>query len=79
MPKDTNLRPEYGSFAELEAACEVFMAEVNSRVHRATLEIPKEMLDVIERHRLHPVPAVPVTASFGQARQVPPNTGDDHV
>jgi hypothetical protein len=47
---------------------------VNSRVHRATLEIPKDMLRVIERPRLHPVPATPVTASFGQTRQVPPNT-----
>ncbi len=74
VPKDTNLLPEYRSFAELEAACEAFMEEVNSRVHRATLEIPKDMLRVLERPRLHPVPATPVTASFGQTRQVPPNT-----
>ncbi len=26
VPNDTNLRPEYGSFAELEQACEEFMA-----------------------------------------------------
>ncbi len=74
VPKDTNLRPEYASFAELEAACEAFMEEVNSRVHRATLEIPKDMLKLIEQPKLHPVPAVPVTASFGHVRQVPPNT-----
>ncbi len=74
VPKDTNLRPEYGSFAELETACEAFMEDVNSRVHRATLEIPNEMLTSIERHRLHQVPVSPVTASFGQVRQVPPNT-----
>lgn len=73
VPKDTNLLPEYGSFAELEAACEAFMEEVNSRVHRATLEIPKDMLRVLEQPRLHPVPATPVTASFGHTRQVPPN------
>ncbi|WP_449372670.1 IS21 family transposase [Arthrobacter psychrolactophilus] len=74
VPKETNLRPEYGSFAELEAACEAFMEDVNSSVHRATLEIPKNMLRHLEQPKLHPVPAVPVTASFGQARQVPPNT-----
>lgn len=49
------------------------MEEVNSRVHRATLEIPQEILRVLERPRLHPVPATPVTASFVQTRQVPPN------
>ena len=74
VPKETNLLPEYASFAELEAACEAFMEDVNSSVHRATLEIPKDMLRLHEQPRLHPVPAVPVTASFGQARQVPPNT-----
>lgn len=74
VPKDTNLRPEYGSFAELEEACEAFMEDVNSSVHRATLEIPKDMLRLVEQPKLHPVPAVPVTASFGQVRQVPPNT-----
>lgn len=50
------------------------MEEVNSRVHRTTLEIPKDMLRVLEGPRLHPVPATPVTASFGHTRQVPPNT-----
>jgi hypothetical protein len=74
VPKDTNLLPEYRSFAELEAACEAFMEEVNSRVHRATLEVPKDMLRVLERPRLHPVPETPITASFGHTRQVPPNT-----
>jgi len=34
--RDTNLRPEYGSFAEVEAACEAFMDEVNNREHRVT-------------------------------------------
>ena len=73
VPKDTNLRLEYASFAELEEACEAFMEDVNSSVHRATLEIPKQALDYLERHKLHPVPLKPVTASFGQQRQVPPN------
>lgn len=34
VPKDTNLRPEYGSFAELETACQAFTNEVNNREHR---------------------------------------------
>jgi hypothetical protein len=37
VPTDHNLRPAYASFAELEAACEAFMAEVNTRPHRSTL------------------------------------------
>ncbi len=36
VPKDTNLRGEYASFAELEAACAAFMEDVNSREHRVT-------------------------------------------
>ena len=40
VPKDTNLREEYASFAELEAACEVFCTEVNARVHRVTRRAP---------------------------------------
>ena len=31
VPTDHNLRDEYEDFAELEAACEQFMAEVNTR------------------------------------------------
>ncbi|MCG2622701.1 IS21 family transposase [Arthrobacter sp. I2-34] len=74
VPTDANLLPGYASFSELEDACTAFMDEVNSRVHRATLEIPAEMLKVIERARLHPVPGTPMTAAFGQVRQVPSNT-----
>jgi transposase len=36
VPKDTNLLPEYATFAELEAACDAFMDHVNNREHRAT-------------------------------------------
>ena len=36
VPKDTNLLGEYASFAALEAACAVFCAQVNGRVHRVT-------------------------------------------
>jgi len=73
VPTDTNLRPEYGSFAELEAACEEFMVQVNSRVHRVTRRVPVEML-AEEQTRLHRVPDEPHTVVFGLARRVPANT-----
>lgn len=73
VPKDTNLLPEYGSFAELEAACRAFMTMVNGRVHRVTRRVPAEMLEA-ERARLHPVPAQPHTVAFGVTRQVAVNT-----
>jgi transposase len=73
VPTDTNLRPEYGSFAELEVACEEFMAGVNGRVHRVTRRVPVEML-AEERVRLHRVPDEPHTVVFGLARRVPANT-----
>lgn len=73
VPTETNLRPEYGSFAELEAACEQFMAQVNGRVHRVTRRLPVEML-AEETTRLHRVPEEPHTVVFGLARRVPSNT-----
>jgi Mu transposase, C-terminal domain len=73
VPTETNLLPEYGSFAELESACAEFCGQVNNRVHRVTRRIPAEML-AEERARLHPVPAHPYTAAFGVARTVPVNT-----
>ena len=73
VPKDTNLRSEYASFAELEAACEEFCEKVNTRAHRVTRRPPVEML-AAERGRLHPVPAVPHTVAFGVTRVVPAKT-----
>jgi transposase len=73
VPKDTNLLPEYASFAELEAACEVFCASVNARVHRVTRRAPVEML-AEERLRLHPVPAEAHTVAFGLTRTVAAKT-----
>lgn len=69
VPTATNLRASYGSFAEIEAACDAFMAEVNGRVHRETRRAPVEMLGE-ERFRLHQVPEHPYTAAFGTSRQV---------
>jgi transposase len=73
VPKDTNLLPEYGSFAELEEACVAFCEKVNTRPHRVTKRPPVEML-AEERARLHPVALVPHTVAFGTTRQVPANT-----
>ena len=70
VPKDTNLLEAYSSFAELEAACEAFCEEVNTRVHRVTRRVPVEML-AEERLRLHPVPVHPHTVAFGLTRVVP--------
>jgi transposase len=69
VPTDANLLGGYGSFAELEAACAVFCAEVNARPHRVTRRPPVEML-VEERRRLHPLPARPFTVLLGVERRV---------
>lgn len=73
VPKDTNLRDEYTSFAELEAACEELCHHVNARVHRVTRRVPVEML-AEERTRLHPIPLTPHTVAYGVTRTVPPST-----
>jgi transposase len=69
VPKDTNLRPAYASFAELEQACAQFCDLVNTRIHRVTRRAPADML-AQERTRLHPLPATPHTVSFGVTRTV---------
>jgi len=73
VPTDTNLADEYGCFADLEAACAAFMTVVNGRVHRTTKRVPADMLEQ-ERPRLHPVPVLPHTITFGETRTVAVNT-----
>jgi transposase len=73
VPKDTNLRDEYASFAELAEACEAFCDNVNGRVHRVTRRVPVEML-AEERARLHVLPEHPHTVAFGLTRVVPAGT-----
>jgi hypothetical protein len=69
VPTDHNLRPGYGSMAELEDACEQWMADVNTRRHRATHEPP--MLRLAHEHeRLHRVPKRTHTVVFGETRKV---------
>jgi transposase len=69
VPTEHNLRAAYGSFAELEDACQVFCDKVNAREHRVTRRAPAVML-AEERTRLHRLPAVPHTMAFGQTRRV---------
>lgn len=73
VPTDTNLLPEYASFGELTAACEVFCAQVNARTHRVTRRPPAGML-AEEQPRLHPLPAAPHTVAFGVTRTVAGNS-----
>jgi transposase len=69
VPTDHNLREEYEDFAALERACEEFMAEVNTRAHRATMEPP--VVRLAEEHkRLHRLPKLPHTVCFGETRKV---------
>jgi transposase len=69
VPTDHNLRPAYRSFGELEAACQAFMAEVNTRPHRSTLEAP--VIRLAEEHEhLHRLPRLPHTMCFGETRKV---------
>jgi transposase len=69
VPTEHNLRAAYQSFGELEVACEAFMADVNTRRHRSTMEAP--MFRLAEEHdRLHRLPRVPHTVCFGETRKV---------
>ena len=69
VPTDHNLRSGYEDFAGLEQACEEFCERVNTREHRVTRQAPVVML-AQERERLHPLPAVAHTVTFGQTRKV---------
>jgi hypothetical protein len=73
VPTETNLLPQYATFADVEAACAAFEVEINARVHRATGRRPVEMLNQ-ERPALHAVPDLPHTAALGVTRRVPDNT-----
>lgn len=73
VPKDTNLRNAYASFAELETACTAFMDQVNMREHRTTRRRPVDML-AEEVASLHRVPDTAHTLAYGVGRRVPENT-----
>ncbi len=69
MPTDHNLREQYADWRALETAYEQFMAEVNTRPHRATRQPPLTLL-AEEHEHLHGLPQRPHTLCFGQTRKV---------
>jgi len=69
VPTEYNLREDYRSFVELEAACTEVAAGFNARVHSVTKKSPDELL-VVERAALHRIPDAPYTAAFGESRSV---------
>ncbi|HEV3291353.1 MAG TPA: IS21 family transposase [Streptosporangiaceae bacterium] len=69
VPAGANLREEYASFGELEAACREFCDRVNGRVHRESAAVPGQRLTA-ERAHLHPLPAEPYVLALGQERLV---------
>jgi transposase len=69
VPTDHNLRDEYQDWQSLEAACAQFMADVNTRPHRATRQPPVDLL-AQEHEHMHRLPRLPHTLCFGQTRKV---------
>jgi hypothetical protein len=59
----------YADWPALERACQSFMAEVNTRPHRATRQPPVSLL-AEEHEHLHRLPRLPHTLCFGQTRKV---------
>ncbi|WP_346036096.1 DDE-type integrase/transposase/recombinase [Brevibacterium picturae] len=73
VPMATNLLDAYDSFADLETACQEFMAVVNGKEHRVTKRRPIDLVDQ-ELEGMHPVPDRAHTIAFGLSRKVPVNT-----
>ena len=69
VPTDHNLRDEYADWQALEQACQEFMADVNTRPHRATRQPPVILLEQEHEH-MHRLPRQPHTLCFGQTRKV---------
>lgn len=68
LPRDTNLRQRYKSFADLVVACREFTDRVNHEVNSSGF-IPADRLEK-EREKLHKVPREPYPLCDGEARQV---------
>jgi transposase len=73
VPTWHNLREQYEDWAALERACVEFMADVNTRPHRATREAPVVLLGQEHEH-LHRLPRLPHTLCFGLQRKVSPQS-----
>jgi transposase len=69
VPTEANLRGEYATFGELQAACRAWCEHINARVHRETGTAPVDRL-AVERGHLHPLPDAPHTSALGEERLV---------
>ncbi len=69
VPTEHNLRDQYPDWQALEQACLQFMADVNTRPHRATRQPPVSLLGQEHEH-LHRLPRLGHTLCFGQTRKV---------
>lgn len=69
VPTEYNLVDDYGTFAELEAACVALSAQLNARVHSVTKRAPEELV-VVEHEAMHDIPDAPYTGAFGESRSV---------
>jgi transposase len=69
VPTDANLLDAYARFDELAEACEEFCDKVNHRVHREIAAVPADRL-LVERQRLHVLPAEPYALGLGEERLV---------
>ncbi|MEX2501244.1 MAG: IS21 family transposase, partial [Trueperaceae bacterium] len=69
LPLATNLRGEYDTFEQLEAACWAWEARVNGRMHRVTRRTPTAML-LEEQQRLHTVSQQVFMHAIGEERVV---------
>ncbi|MFT2018427.1 Mu transposase domain-containing protein [Streptomyces sp. 796.1] len=85
-PTDADLRREYASFAELQAACQEFGQWFNGQVRHWQGQRPATEAEVdpeqasetatpaqrlaVERNRLHPLPSAPCTLGIGQQARV---------
>jgi transposase len=69
VPTEANLLDAYAEFGQLVAACEQFCDKVNHRMHRESAAVPAERL-VVERRRLHVLPAEPYALALGDERVV---------
>ena len=69
VPAEANLREDYATFGDLEAACAQFASRVNGRVHRESAAVPEQRL-AAERAHLHALPAEPYVLALGEERLV---------
>ena len=69
VPTEANLLETYPDMRSLQAACDAFCAQLNTRRHRETSAIPAERL-IVEREHLHMLPSAPYAVALGETRLV---------